>query len=94
MAARHRYDPREVMNGAATAPRGRVAFALIEAAFVTLLLGSPALLAWAEGLPVGPLGDTALSLAVPWHDAMHAIGFDRPYETVRHAFQVFQHWRP
>ena len=93
MAARHLYDPREVMTGAATAPRHRVAIALVEAALVALLFGSPALLAWAEALPVGPLGDAALGIAAPWHDAMHTIGLDRPYDAIRAAFRELQGWR-
>jgi len=91
--ARHRYDPREVTTGAAAASRREVASALAAATLVALLFGSPALLAWAEDLPVGPLGDTLLELAVRWHDMMQAIGLDRPYEAIRRAFRALQGWR-
>ena len=87
---RHAYDPREVMTGAATATRRQVATALFGATLAALLFGSPALLAWAEALPVGPIGDAALAVAVPWHDAMSAIGFDRPYGALREAFHALQ----
>ena len=88
--ARHAYDPREVMTGASAAPLRQVAAALVTAALVALLLGSRPLLTWAEELPVGPFGDTALELAVRWHDAMSAIGFDKPYDASREAFQAFK----
>jgi hypothetical protein len=88
--ARHTYDPREVMTGAATAPRRQAAGAILAATAVVLLFGSPALLAWAEGLPVGIVGDTALELAVRWHGWMSAIGFDQPYTALRRAFRLMQ----
>lgn len=88
--ARHVYDPREVMTGARTATLRQVTRALAMAGLVALLLGSRPLLTWAEELPVGPIGDTALELATRWHDAMGAIGFDRPYDATRKAFQDFR----
>ena len=87
---RHAYDPREVMTGARPAPLPQVAMALAAAMLVALLLGSRPLLTWAEELPVGPIGDTALELATRWHDAMSAIGFDKPYDATRKAFQAFK----
>jgi hypothetical protein len=88
--ARHAYDPREVMTGAVTAPLRRVASAIVAGTIVMLLFGSPALLAWAEGLPVGPIGDAALEVALRWHDAMSALGLDQPYTALRRAFRLMQ----
>jgi hypothetical protein len=88
--ARHVYDPREVMTGASPTPLRQVTLALAMASLVALLLGSRPLLTWAEELPVGPVGDTALELATRWHDAMGAIGFDRPYDATRKALQEFK----
>lgn len=91
--ARHAYDPREVMTGARTATLRQVALALATAMLVTLLLGSRPLLTWAEELPVGPIGDTALELAMHWHDAVSALGLDKPYDHVRRGFHAFREWR-
>jgi len=88
--ARHAYDPREVMTGASATPLRQVAMALVTATLVALLLGSRPLLTWAEELPVGPFGDTALELAVHWHDAMSAIGLNKSYDATREAFQAFK----
>jgi hypothetical protein len=88
--ARHAYDPREVITGASAAPLRQVAAALVTATLVALLLGSRPLLTWAEELPVGPFGDTALEFAVRWHDAMSTIGLDKPYDATRAAFQAFK----
>lgn len=88
--ARHAYDPREVMTGAKSARLRQVALALAMATLVTLLLASRPLLTWAEELPVGPIGDTALELAIRWHDAVSAVGLDRPYDATRKAFQDFR----
>jgi hypothetical protein len=88
--ARHAYDPREVMTGARAAPLRQVTLALAMASLVALLLGSRPLLTWAEELPVGPIGDTALDLAARWHEAMSAVGLDRPYDATRKAFQDFK----
>lgn len=88
--ARHAYDPREVMTGAKAAPLRQVTLALATATLVALLLGSRPLLTWAEELPVGPIGDTALEFATRWHDAVGAIGLDKPYDITRKAFQDFK----
>ena len=92
--ARHHYDQREVMAEAPAAPLRQVAVALAAASVVALLLGSPALLAWAESLPVGPVGDAALEFAVRWHDVMRTIGLDQLYGALRRAFRAFQAIRP
>jgi hypothetical protein len=88
--SRHLYDPREVMAGAPTAPLRQVWQALTAAVLVCAVLGTPALVAWAENLPVGPLGDGVLELAARWHDAMAWLGLDRPYEAIRRAVQAFR----
>jgi hypothetical protein len=88
--ARHAYDPREVITGAVTAPLRHVTVAVVLATFVMLLFGSPALLTWAEGLPVGPIGDAALEVALRWHNAMSAVGLDQPYTALRRAFRLMQ----
>ena len=90
---RHVYDPREVMTGAATAPLRQIVQALAAAVLVSALLGAPALVAWAEGLPVGVVGDAVLDVAVRWHDTLATLGLDRPYEAIRRAMQAFRAWR-
>ena len=87
---RHAYDPREVITGAPTAPLRRVWGAIAAALLVSALFGTPALLAWAEALPVGPLGDGVLELAGRWHDDMAALGLDRPYGAIRRTVQALR----
>jgi hypothetical protein len=62
------------MDGATPARLKNVTIAVFVAAFIMLLLGSKALLGWANDLPIGWLSDFVLLIAQTWQDWMHKIG--------------------
>lgn len=61
----------------------RMSFALGVAALLLLVFNSGSLLTWVNGLGVGPVQDTVVSLASGWNGQMEEQGLDAPAKTVR-----------
>ena len=70
--------PVEVVEDARPQRVMQVGLAILLAALVMLVLGSKALLEWANNLPIGRISDFILYLAQAWQDlleAAHITGF-------------------
>ncbi len=80
--------PLEVVAGATPEPLRRVAASIVVAALVTLVLGSKALIAWTNDLPISPISDFLLYVAQGWQDAMEEAGLTLFADSVNHAL----HW--
>jgi hypothetical protein len=82
----------DVMADAGVAPFRRVAGAIVTAATVMALLGSDALLKWANDLPISATSDTILAVAQSWQDALSRLGLPEVAADLRAAFRRFQGW--
>jgi len=82
----------DVMAPAGVAPLRRVAGAIFAAVLVMALLGSEALLNWANDLPISATSDSILAAAQSWHDALSREGLPEVATQLRTAFRRFQGW--
>jgi len=82
----------DVMASARARPLRQVGSALMMATVVTALLGSEALLNWANELPISPTSDTILAAAQTWHDGLQRTGLPSVATELRAAFRRFQSW--
>ena len=82
--------PREEVSDAAPAPLAQVVRSIAVAAAITLLLGSKALLAWTNDLPIGSISDFLLYLAQAWQDLMNDAGLALFADWLRAALRALQ----
>ena len=82
----------DVMAPAGVAPLRKVAGAILAAVLVMALLGSEALLNWANDLPISATSDSILSAAQSWHDTLAREGLPEVSTQLRAAFRRFQAW--
>jgi len=82
----------DVMSDAGGVKLRHVAGAIVSAGVVMALLGSLALLNWANELPIGPTSDTILADAQIWHNELTRVGLPIIAEELRAAFRSFQGW--
>ncbi len=85
--------PVEVVEDAEPAPLGRVMVAILLAALLMLILGSKALLEWANNLPIGRLSDFILYLAQGWQDLMASMHITAYASRIRQFLQWLQDLR-
>lgn len=84
----------EGVEGALPCRLGAVCGAVIACTLTALLLGSNALLNWANNLPISPVSDFILQLATDWQNWMNIIHLG-PFSTTLNAWlTAFQsrHW--
>lgn len=86
-------SPIDIMASAKTVPFRRAATAVLAAGFVSLCLGSQALLDWASALPINRASDAVLVGATAWHEAMERVEFSAVAEELRARFRGFEKWR-
>ena len=82
--------PAEVVEGARPAQLSSVGLAILLATLTMAVFGSGALLDWTSALPIGPVSDFLVDLAVRWHELMTGLGLAHPAETLRHAERALQ----
>ena len=83
----------DIMAFARTVPFRQAATSIIAAAFVSLCLGSQALLDWATALPINRASDAVLAGATAWHEAMERAGLTAFAADLRSGFRRFEIWR-
>ncbi len=88
-----RYKPpvESVADAVPTTLR-RTAGSLVAASLTGLVLGSKALLSWANGLPIGRVSDFVLYVAQAWDDLMTRLGITHYADAIREFLQSFQRW--
>jgi hypothetical protein len=59
---------------------------------VALVLGSKAVLSWANALPIGRISDFMLYLAQFWDDLMTRLGIAQFASAIRAFLHAFQRW--
>jgi hypothetical protein len=85
--------PVEVVHDARPERLMQVGLAILLAALVMSLLGSKALLEWANNLPIGRVSDFVLYLAQGWQDLMQAAHMTAFASGVRKLLQWLQDLR-
>ncbi|MEE3624919.1 hypothetical protein UCD39_13100 [Nitrospirillum sp. BR 11752] len=88
--ARPRYNPVEVIEGAAPSRLWPVALSLAAASLVALALGAHPLADWVNGLPINPVTDRLSGWVQTWQDWMDAIGVGHLYTSLQALFRWFQ----
>ena len=83
-------SPIDIMASAKTVPFRRSASAVLAAGFVSLCLGSQALLDWASALPINRTSDAVLARATAWHEAMEGAGITTIAESLKAEFRELQ----
>ncbi|TWB69228.1 hypothetical protein FBZ87_10968 [Nitrospirillum amazonense] len=87
---RPRYNPVEVIEGAAPSRLRHVVLSLGTAALVALVLGAHPLADWVNGLPINPVTDRLSGWVQTWQDWTDAIGAGRLYTGLQGLFRWFQ----
>jgi hypothetical protein len=82
--------PVEVVDGAQPLPLADVRKTVLIAAVVALLLGSHAVQAWANNLPIGSISDFMLYVAHAWQGCMEKAGITAFAETLRTLLHAFE----
>ena|SRR5579862_3463076 len=85
--------PVESVADALPTTLARTGWSLVAATLIALLLGSKALLSWANELPIGRLSDFILYLSQGWDNEMRRLGVTHFAAAVRDFLHHFQHWR-
>jgi hypothetical protein len=70
----------------------RTALSLITATLAAMVLGSKALLSWANGLPISRVSDFVLYVAQAWDDLMTRLGITHYAQAIREFLHSFQRW--
>jgi hypothetical protein len=83
-------SPLDIMASAKTVPFRRATTAVLAAAFISLCLGSQALLDWANSLPISRASDIVLAGATAWHEVMERVGLTTIAEELKAEFRVFE----
>ncbi|TWB56514.1 hypothetical protein [Nitrospirillum viridazoti] len=87
---RPRYNPVEVIEGAAPSRLRSVALSLAAATLVALVLGAHPLADWVNGLPINPMTDRLSGWVQAWQDWTDAIGAGHLYTGLQALFRWFQ----
>ncbi|MBB6250611.1 hypothetical protein [Nitrospirillum iridis] len=87
---RPRYNPAEVIDGAAPARLRSVVLSLASASLVALVLGAKPLGDWVNGLPINAFTDQLSGWVQTWQEWMDAIGVGRLFTSVQSLFRWFQ----
>ncbi|MDE1150465.1 MAG: hypothetical protein PW843_28285 [Azospirillaceae bacterium] len=90
---RPRYNPAEVIEGAAPARAVPVAVSLAAGALVALLLGAKPLADWTGALPINGFTDQLSTWTGAWQDMMDRLHLGALFDGVQGLFRWFQNLR-